>query len=704
MYLKSRLAFCALLVTLFGVVAVAPVGVVYAGEIGSGVQGKSCIMGTSKSSLTHHPGSANSPMTIALKCFVNSTGAGGNSLITALSTMPASGTVTDFPVGGAQPYTVNGGGAWSSCYSCFSSRTMTFTRGQMRNHSGTAVGTPIDSSLPDNYFELRLTASSGLNLSGYTYFSWAGNLSGSGFSLDLYSSPYNNCQTVSDSQACQAVGPASGRPTTHYVPAFADIADGGSGQALWEAAAPDHFLPGGGFLEEACEGWTATFDPATEEYLSPGSTQSVTLTRSSDHAATFPLAGYAWGYNWAYGLDEAATMWDELYGYTPPTPIDPAVTSETSITISTTAWAERTNAYFNVVCAYQHSPGVVEVYRYRLSDPAPIEGSGVQRACAWLSGTFPARSTDTSESFRVRLAYTVPTDQTVAVGGVTALKVGRELEDDGVWTDVTVSDYEDLDLATMGSPLPLEATEPAFYAVTDLVGTALEDGRGRWSVVCVDSVGAMRIRQPDTATNYVPRTGTDATGNQIDTVPGTGTPIEMPGGGDTGATGQLPSGSGSEVDNDFDGDGVNDDSEGIGYGGGNCQAGWGKNPTTWGPALVKTIRCMLVGLFVPNPDRIGQEFDSLVVELETQFPFSLMFLMVDFAEKLGNEMESASGTGCFDMPGSFSFGSFSTSVSDVCIGDDITVSAGQRQLLAALMIAPLLWGLCAHAVRMVRGV
>lgn len=130
--------------------------------------------------------------------------------------------------------------------------------------------------------------------------------------------------------------------------------------------------------------------------------------------------------------------------------------------------------------------------------------------------------------------------------------------------------------------------------------------------------------------------------------------------------------------------------------------GWGwLNPLEW---VYRPIKCALLWAFVPDEEVIGAEFDSFVAAAEAQFPFSLMFMLVEFADTLGDELQSASGSGCFDMPGSFSFGSFSTSVDDVCIGDGLSTSSTQRELLAALMIAPMLYALCAHAVRLVRGV
>lgn len=128
------------------------------------------------------------------------------------------------------------------------------------------------------------------------------------------------------------------------------------------------------------------------------------------------------------------------------------------------------------------------------------------------------------------------------------------------------------------------------------------------------------------------------------------------------------------------------------------------SPVSWVRGIGSMGWCLLRVAVVPDGEDLASTFDEFNAALEEQFPFSLLYMLVDFGDKLGDELSDASGTGCFDMPASFSFGSFSTPLADVCIGDDLTVSGTQRQLLAALMIAPLLWSLCAHAVRMVRGV
>lgn len=132
----------------------------------------------------------------------------------------------------------------------------------------------------------------------------------------------------------------------------------------------------------------------------------------------------------------------------------------------------------------------------------------------------------------------------------------------------------------------------------------------------------------------------------------------------------------------------------IGDGDGDCwPAGWGWfNPAQW---VLRPIKCAMLWAFVPG-DALTDSWDAFLVELGAQFPFSMVTAAVDFMGEMGGAMSAASGTGCFDGPGSLSFGSHgSVAVDDVCVGDHVTVSSGQRQVQAALVLAPMVWSLLA---------
>jgi len=126
------------------------------------------------------------------------------------------------------------------------------------------------------------------------------------------------------------------------------------------------------------------------------------------------------------------------------------------------------------------------------------------------------------------------------------------------------------------------------------------------------------------------------------------------------------------------------------------------SPKTWLIGLGKMGSCVVRFLFVP--DETAEKFDSMVTSLSAQFPFSVAFEFISFMDALGSAIDGASGTGCFDMPGSWSFGAAgSVAVDDVCVGDGLTVGSTQRNLLAVLIVSPLIFSLLVQGVRMVSG-
>lgn len=128
------------------------------------------------------------------------------------------------------------------------------------------------------------------------------------------------------------------------------------------------------------------------------------------------------------------------------------------------------------------------------------------------------------------------------------------------------------------------------------------------------------------------------------------------------------------------------------------------NPVTWVTGAGRMLLCLVEYMVVPDTGELAATFDEFQTELFAQFPFSLIALAVDFLDTLGGEMSSASGSGCFSFGGSWSFGDAGTvSADDVCIGDDVTVTSGQRGVLLAIIGAPMVFGLLRHAWGMVLG-
>lgn len=144
-----------------------------------------------------------------------------------------------------------------------------------------------------------------------------------------------------------------------------------------------------------------------------------------------------------------------------------------------------------------------------------------------------------------------------------------------------------------------------------------------------------------------------------------------------------------------DGDG---DRNGTGYteeDTGDCWPdGWGWfNPAEW---VLKPVKCALVWAFVPDGAAVSATFDDFTTALFEQFPFSLIQTSIEFLDTLGDELGSASGTGCFSGAASFSFGDFSVAPGDVCL-DGLSPTSPQRATVTVLMLAPMVWALLLHA-------
>lgn len=121
-------------------------------------------------------------------------------------------------------------------------------------------------------------------------------------------------------------------------------------------------------------------------------------------------------------------------------------------------------------------------------------------------------------------------------------------------------------------------------------------------------------------------------------------------------------------------------------------SGWGWfNPAQW---VLRPIKCALEWAFVPDGDELGEDFAAFKGELYAQFPFSLAAGMIGFASDLGNEIETASGTGCFTGAAEWSFGDYGeVEAGDVCIGGGVELTGPQRDRVLVLMLAPMVWAL-----------
>lgn len=118
------------------------------------------------------------------------------------------------------------------------------------------------------------------------------------------------------------------------------------------------------------------------------------------------------------------------------------------------------------------------------------------------------------------------------------------------------------------------------------------------------------------------------------------------------------------------------------------------SPSSWLRGLGRMSTCLLKWTFVPDSAELAVKFDEFQDELFGQFPFSIVATAADFLSTLGTEIETASGTGCFTGTTSLSFGEYGeVDAEAVCIGDDMTISSGERSLLVVMFIAPMVWAL-----------
>jgi hypothetical protein len=130
-------------------------------------------------------------------------------------------------------------------------------------------------------------------------------------------------------------------------------------------------------------------------------------------------------------------------------------------------------------------------------------------------------------------------------------------------------------------------------------------------------------------------------------------------------------------------------------------SGWGWfNPGQW---VLRPIKCAMEWAFVPDEAAISAAFDSFSEELESQFPFSLLFMAGDFLGDIGDALSSPGGSGCWGGATSWSFGDYgSVAGDDVCVAS-LPVGSGQRATVFVLMLAPMVWAILRHGWGIVAG-
>lgn len=552
--------------------------------------------------------------TIEMKCNLHTTNSTGDAGLTAMSN--GQGTCGAMKLGCAgggsnaamqtTVYMASGGSAanvaWDNC------ATQTITKwGDIKSSTGATIRSNSGHGLKPNAIRLTVTCA------GFSY-TESGNVN---LAIYLPFFQSNNLgMNIAGSKAC-------GEPnqTVGY-----DICYGSDDTTAWgtDAIYPDYWAGQEPPLDP-CDAFSAAWTPSGDVQQTTGN-QSVTLTRSAAEAAEDPLSGFFWGYNWNYGYDGTlTTFWQQLQPTRVASPYRLAGDEQTvnfSVPFSN-SWSDGWNTYFNISC-FHVSSGYAKARTFRRGTTGGLTTLVTQRPCSFVGVTFPSQTSDTSALFRVGVSFAPATGEPIASGGVVSLTPSREVG--GAWVDESFDTYlNPLTGTSITSPLPITATRLPFVASSTLTGGALAGSTGRWSVLCEDLAGKLRIKAPlNGGSSTVGPTAVGPAGDPYyDSGPGSGESIDLPNGLPSGASTPGDGASGAGADNDGNGDGVNDDLEGVGYGEGDCDAGFGYSPLSWAPALIKSFHCVMIGLFVPSEDALDFltdiKSDSVLEDVEVAY-------------------------------------------------------------------------------------
>lgn len=127
-------------------------------------------------------------------------------------------------------------------------------------------------------------------------------------------------------------------------------------------------------------------------------------------------------------------------------------------------------------------------------------------------------------------------------------------------------------------------------------------------------------------------------------------------------------------------------------------SGMSLQPSTWLRGFARMGSCLTQELTVPDPENFGEELRGMIETVEDKPPFVVIAVVVDFTQSLVDSYESSSGTGCFDgptIPGV-------TADPEVCIGDGVPVSTPQRNIIAMLLVVPMVFGMASQILALVR--
>lgn len=127
-------------------------------------------------------------------------------------------------------------------------------------------------------------------------------------------------------------------------------------------------------------------------------------------------------------------------------------------------------------------------------------------------------------------------------------------------------------------------------------------------------------------------------------------------------------------------------------------SGIGLRPSSWVPGLVRMGSCVAKVLLIPDEGEVSDwatEQRELLAELP---PFSFGVGLIDFGADLSAEVASPSGDACFSV----GIPVAGVDDSQMCVGENMATSGGQRTLIAMFVVVPLVLGLLARGFQMLR--
>lgn len=122
------------------------------------------------------------------------------------------------------------------------------------------------------------------------------------------------------------------------------------------------------------------------------------------------------------------------------------------------------------------------------------------------------------------------------------------------------------------------------------------------------------------------------------------------------------------------------------------------SPASWITGIAKMLGCLSTELFVPAGDSLSAAMDDFNANVEDKPPFIAVYVAIDFVSDLDAAFDASSGSGCFEVgqiPGV-------TADDEVCASGTVQTTNDQRQMLAIFFVGPMVLGMAAHMLSLLR--